>query len=146
HCLRRDDVHEWSTLHTGKQFAIDLFRVLFLAQDQSTAWTTQRLMRRRGDVVSVRHWRRMKTSRDRSRDVCDVSKHPRTDTARNLADPFEVDRARISGSATHEQLRPVLFRNALQLVVIDLFGLFRNAVISNLVTDSRKVHRMAVRQ
>src|ERR1051326_5536070 len=40
----------------------------------------------------------------------------------------------------------MFFSNPLQLVVIDLFGVFRNAVISDLVTESREIQWMTVRQ
>src|ERR1043166_856646 len=40
----------------------------------------------------------------------------------------------------------MFFSNSLQLVVIDLFGVFRNAVISDLVTESREIQWMTVRQ
>src|ERR1041385_5623632 len=40
----------------------------------------------------------------------------------------------------------MFFSDPLQLVVIDLFGVFRNAVISDLVTESREIQWMTVRQ
>src|SRR5687767_1614515 len=88
----------------------------------------------------------MQTSRDRPGYVRDIRKHTRADTPRNLTDPFKIDRARIRRRATHKQLRTMLFRNPLQLVVIDLLRLSGNTVVSDLVTDSRKIHRMTVRQ
>ena len=88
----------------------------------------------------------MQTGGDRSGDVRDVGKHSRADALGDLADAFEIDDARISRRAADEQLRFVLFGDSLQLVVVDLFGLARDAVVGNLVTDAGKVHRMAVRQ
>jgi hypothetical protein len=40
----------------------------------------------------------------------------------------------------------MLFSDFLQLVVIDLFGLFGNPVISNFVAETREIQRMTVRQ
>src|SRR5690349_23879090 len=88
----------------------------------------------------------MLPGRDWSGDVCDVGKHARADTARDLSDALEVDRTRIRRSAADEQLRPVLFSDLLQFVVVDLFRLFRNAVVGNFVTESREVKWMTLRE
>src|ERR1044071_9733903 len=88
----------------------------------------------------------MKSGRDWSSDVGDVGKHPSSDAARDLSDAFEVDRARICRRATDEQLRSMLFSDFLQLVVVDLFSLLRNAVISDLVTEPGEIQWMTMRQ
>ena len=64
----------------------------------------------------------------------------------DFADAIEIDDARISGSATDDQFRFVLFGDSLQLVVVDRFGFARDAIVRDFVTDAGKVHRMAVRQ
>src|SRR5262249_7891416 len=120
--------------------------VLLATQDQTTAWTTQRFMRRRGYVISMRNWRRMQPGSNWTSNVCNISKHARTDTASDLSDAFEIDGARIRRGATDEQFRLMLFRDALQLVVIDLLPLFRNTVVSDFVTKPGKIQRMTVRQ
>src|SRR5688500_18302419 len=137
---------QWTTLNARKQFAIDLFRVLLFAEYQSATWATQRFVRRSRNVIGVRHRRRMQTGGNRPRNVRDVGKHPRADTARNLTDAREVDRAWIRRSTADEQFRTMFFGKPLQLVVVDLFRLFRHAVIRNLVTNTGKVHRMTVRE
>src|SRR6185437_8143107 len=68
------------------------------------------------------------------------------DTPRDLSDAFEIDCARVSRRAADKQFWPVFFRDALQFVVIDLFRLARNTVVSNFVTESGKIQRMTVRQ
>src|SRR5215217_8212594 len=88
----------------------------------------------------------MQAGRDWTSDVRDISKHPRADTASDLSDTLKVDNARIRRRATDKQFRPVLFGYPLQIVIVDLFCLARNTVISNFVTQTRKVQRMTVRQ
>src|ERR1044072_3206907 len=88
----------------------------------------------------------MKTRGDWSSDVGDVGKHPRANTARDLSDTFKIDRARISGSTTDEQLRSMLFSDPLQLVVIDLLSLFPYSIINDFVPESREIQWMTVSQ
>ena len=88
----------------------------------------------------------MQSGCDGSRNVRNVGKHACADTASDLSDAFEVDDAWISRGAADEQLRPVLFGNPLQFVVIDLFSLFRNTVVGNFVTETGEVQRMTVSQ
>src|SRR6185369_6141779 len=102
-------------------------------------------MRRCGYVISVRNRRRMQPGSDGTSDVRDIGKHPRTDTASDLSDAFEVDNTRISRCATNKQFRSMLFSDSLQLVVVDLLGLFRNTVVSDFVTEPGEIQRMTVR-
>src|SRR5687768_3600006 len=79
-------------------------------------------------------------------DVRDIREHARTDTFRDLTDSFEVDDARIRRSAADKQLWLVFFGESLQFVVVNGFGLARNAIVGDLVTQAGKVQRMTVRQ
>ena len=88
----------------------------------------------------------MKSGRDWSSDVRNIGKHARANTARDLADVFKVDYPRISRRATHEQFWSMRLGDLLQLVVVDLFRLARDAVISDFVTETREVQRMPVRE
>src|SRR5947207_9889960 len=54
-CLSGDDVYQRPALNAGKQTSIDFLRVFFLAQNQSTARSTQSFMRGAGDVIRVRY-------------------------------------------------------------------------------------------
>ena len=92
-------MHQWTTLHAGKQLPIDLLRMFFLAKYQPAARAAKRLVRCRSHVISVRHRRRMKVGRNRARDVGDVGKHARADAPGDFADAFEVDNTRIGRSA-----------------------------------------------
>src|SRR6185369_9350500 len=88
----------------------------------------------------------MQPGGDWTSNVCDISKHARTNTASDLPDTLEINCARIRRRTADEQLRPVFFGDSLQLVVIDLLRLARNTVVSNFVTQSRKIQRMSVRK
>ena len=70
----------------------------------------------------------METSNYWPGNVGDVGEHARANTSGNLADAFEVDDPRISRRATDEQFWLVLFGNALQLVIVNRFGLARDAM------------------
>jgi hypothetical protein len=61
--------------------------------------------------------------------VSDVRHNFGLDTAGDLADPGEIDRPRVRRRTTDKKFRPVFFRDPLQLVVIDLFRLTRDAEI-----------------
>src|SRR5512145_2905583 len=98
--------------------------MLFFAKNQTTARSAKSPVSCCRNVVSMRDRRWMQPGSNRPGDVRDVSEHPRADASRNLADAFEIDGARISRRATHEQLRLMLLGNSLQVVVIDLLSLF----------------------
>src|SRR5436190_7202359 len=144
--LGGNDVGQWSTLNAWKELAVNFLRVFLLTKNQSTTRAPQRLVRGTGHIISHRHRRRMQTGGDWTGDVRDVGKYTRANSCRNLTDSLEVDNARIGGSSTDDQPRLVLFGNSLQLVVIDRLSLARNTVISDLITDAGKVHRVSVRQ
>src|SRR5438270_10992632 len=49
----RDHMHEGAALNTGKGLRIDIFGVLFLAQDQTTTRAAQSFMSRAGNKISM---------------------------------------------------------------------------------------------
>ena len=53
--LGGDNVNQRTALHAGKNFAVDLFGMLFFAKNQPGARPAQSLVRRRGNVISVRY-------------------------------------------------------------------------------------------
>src|SRR5216684_4005330 len=107
--------------------------MFFFAKDQTSARAAQGFLRRRGYIIRHRHWRRMQARDDRPGDVRNVREHPRADALRNLADPFEVDDARISRRATDDQSWPLTLRDMLQLVIIDRFRFARDAIVGDFV-------------
>ena len=68
------------------------------------------------------------------------------DALRDLADPREIDDARIRARADHDHLRLVLLGEALQLVVVDALVVLTDAVRNDRVELAREIQRMAVRE
>ena len=69
----------------GKQIAIEVLGVFLAAQDQSAARPAQRLVRRGGDEIGVRHGAGMDARGDQSGDVRHVHEEHRADGMRDLA-------------------------------------------------------------
>ena len=117
--LGGDDVHQRPALDAGEQRSIEVLGVLRAAQHHAAARAAQRLVRRRGHEVGVRHRARMHLRGDEPGDVRHVGDHRRADVAPDLADALEVDDPRIGAGADHDHLRLVLVREPLELVVVD---------------------------
>ena len=128
HRLGGDDVHQRTALETREDRAVDLLGVLRLAHHHPAARTAQRLVGRRGHEMAMRHRRGMKTGGDQSGDVRDVGHEERAGTVGDLAKAREVDRPAVGRGAADDQLRTVLERQALDLVVVDALGLAIDAV------------------
>src|SRR5687768_2846497 len=75
-----------------------------------------------------------------------IGKHSRSDSGGDFTDALEVDYARVGRGAADNKFGLMFFGDALQFVVINLFGLARDSVVRNFVTDTGEVHWMAVRQ
>ena len=70
HGLGGDDVHQRAALDAGEDRRVDLLGdVLVVGQDHAAARTAQRLVRRRGDDVSVRERARMLTAGNEAGEV-----------------------------------------------------------------------------
>ena len=85
-------------------------------------------------------------ARDQAGDVRHVGDHRRPDALRDLADPREIDDARIRARADHDHLRFVFLCEARQLVVIDALIVLADAVRNDRVELAREIQRMAVRE
>src|SRR6185369_16265559 len=55
-CFGRNDVHQRSTLDSGKSLGINFFGKLFSAENKTAAGTTQCLVCRCCDKICVLHW------------------------------------------------------------------------------------------
>ena len=117
--LRGDRVHQRAALHAREVGAVDLRRVLLAAEHEAGARPGERLVRRRGDEVAVRHRVRMQAGGDEAGEVRHVAHQQRTHLVGDLAEPVGLDRARIRGAAADDQLRPHLLRLREHLVVVD---------------------------
>ena len=81
-----------------------------------------------------------------TRDVRHVGHHGGADFFRDGAYAREIDDARIGAGADHDHLRPVLFGELLELVVIDPLVLLADAVRHDRVELAGKIQRMPVRE
>src|SRR3954451_23569098 len=144
--LRRDDVDERAALNSGEERAVEVLRVLGLAEHESGARSAQCLVRRRRHEVGVRHRRRMQPGRNESGDVRDVGHHQRAALVANLADPFEVDDARIRRRAADHEPRLVLLGQPLHLVVVDQLIVLFDVIRDHVEVASRVRQRMTVRE
>src|ERR1051326_7225674 len=84
----------------------------------------------------------MQSCDDRSGNVRDVGKHPRTNALRDFADAFKVDDAWIGRRAAHQQFWLVFFGKPLKFVIIDRLSFARHAIVKNFVAQAGKVKRM----
>ena len=146
HRFGGDDVHQRSALNAWKHRAIEIFGVLLAAQDQAAARAAQRLVRRRGDEIGVRHRTGVNAGRDQSCDVRHVGTDRRANTVGARADPLEIDRPRIRAGADNDHLWLVLGREAIELVVVDPFVVFAHAVRHDGVQLAGEIERVTVRE
>jgi hypothetical protein len=144
--LRGHDVNQGSALKARKHDAVEILRVLGLAQDEPGPRTAERLVRRRRDEIAVRDGARVVPGRHEPGDVGHVRHDLRSDRSRDPPDAREIDDARVRGRAAHDELRLVLARQRLELVVVEgLVGL-AYAVGHERVQLAGEVERMAVGQ
>ncbi len=78
--------------------------------------------------MAVRHRRRVQAGGDQAGDVGDVGHQQRARAVGDLAEAGEVDHPAVGGGAADDELRPVLERQALDLVVVDPLGRAVDAV------------------
>ena len=129
----------------GKRIAVEVLRVLLLAEDQAAARAAKRFVRGGGNEVGVRHGARMHARGDEAGDVRHVDEEQRADGARDFAHTREIDDARIGARADDDHFRFVLVGEAVEFVVVDGFGFLRYAVRDELVRLAGEIQRMAVR-
>ena len=144
--LGRDRVHQRPALHAGEERAVERLRVLLGAEHEAGARAGERLVRRRGDEVRVRHRARVQPGRDEAGEMGHVGHQHRPHLVGDLAEPVGLDRPRIGRAAADDQLRPHLLRLREHLVVVDGHRLARDAVVVELVELPGEVDLQAVRQ
>src|SRR5918996_13331 len=144
--LRSDDVQERPALHPREDGLVDRLGVLLRAEDEPGARAGERLVRRRGDEVAVRHGVRVQPGGDKPGEVRHVAEEERADLVRDLAKAVGLDRARVGRGAADDQLRAVLLREAPHLVEVDEPGLAVDAVADDVVKLPGEVDLEAVRQ
>ena len=103
--LAGDDVHERAALRAGENGAVDLFGKLVAAENDRTARAAQRLVRRAGDDIGIRHRARVHASGDKAADVRHVDHQVRADGIGDGAKARKVDHARIGACPGDDELR-----------------------------------------
>jgi hypothetical protein len=144
--LRRDHVHERPPLQAGEDHFIDSFGVRLPTEDEAAAWATECFVRRCGDKIGVRHWRRMNPRRDEARDMRHIDHQVGPDLFGDLAEPLEVDHAGVGRRPDNQHLRTNLLGLPLHLVVVDPPRLFLYPVRMNLKKLTGETDLAAVRE
>src|SRR5438445_7527785 len=144
--LRGDHVHERAALNVGEDRAVDRLRELRVREDHAAAWTAEGLVRRRRHDLRVADRSRVLPRRDETGEVRHVHEEQRLDRVGDLPQPREIEDARIRRRAGDDELRAVLLRDPLELVVIQHLVVLANSVRGEVVELAREVHRRAVRQ
>ena len=134
--LGRDHLAERPALHAREDGPVDSLRVLLLAEDEPSARAGERLVRRRGDEVAVRHGARVQAGGDEPGVVRHVAEEQGADLVGDLAELVRLDRPRIGRPAADDQLWPVLLRELEHVVVVDHVRLAAHAVVHDRVEAS----------
>ena len=104
----------------------------------------RRLVRGGGDEVGVRDRAGMQPDGHETRDVGHVHHHDGVHLRGHLRDAREIDDARVGAGPDHDHLGPVLARQLLECVVVDLLGVGPHAVGDDLVELPGEVERVPV--
>ena len=146
HGLGGDDVLQRSALKAGENGGVDRLDVLLSAEDQTAPGAAERLVRGRGDHVAVGHGIGMFPRRDEPCDMGHVDEKFRSHLVGDLAEPREVDDARIGAGSGEDHLRLVRDGQFFDLVVVDALGLAVDAVGDHVVELAGEVQRVTVGQ
>ena len=159
--LGSDDVLERAALGAGEHGGVDLLGQvdglhlagldvllgdLVLAQDHAAAGTAQGLVGGGGDNVGIGHGALVNASGDETGDVGHIDHEESADGISDLTELGEVDLAGIGGSAGKDHLGLALLRDAVDLVVVDHFGLIVEGVGDLMEVLAGDVDRAAVGQ
>ena len=139
-------MHERAALRAGENGAVDLFGELVPAEDDRAARAAQRLVRRAGDDIGIRHRARVHARGDKAADVRHVDHQVRADGIGNSAKARKVDHARIGARPGDDELRADLLGHTRERVVVDGLGLGVHAVKMRLKIFPGQRRLAAVRQ
>src|SRR5690606_17069647 len=143
--LTSDHVDQWAALNAGENSRVDGFFVFGLHHDDATTRTAQRLVSGRRHKVSVRHGVGIGTTRNQTSVVGNIHHQQGAVFVSDTCHAFKVDAQGVSRSTTHDQLGLVLFSQALQFVIVQLFVLVQT-VGHEVVQLARGVHGGTVGQ
>src|SRR5688500_1482416 len=136
-------MHQRPALHAGEDLLVELLLVLAAAQREAAARTPQRLVRRRGHDVSVRHGTRMQTAGDETGDVRHVDDEVRFGFVRDLGKARKVDNTRIRAGTRYDDLWTMLSREVADLIIVDA-SVSAEAVCNCLVDLAAEIDGRAV--
>src|ERR1043166_7283495 len=111
--LRGDDVHQGTTLNSRERLRVNFLRVLFFAQDESPARSTESLVRGRGHKISMCNRTGMQACNDEAGDVRDVRQQTSSDCSGDFAHAREINNTRICAGADGDHFWFMLAKSAL---------------------------------
>src|SRR5918998_397297 len=129
HRLAGYRVHEGPALHPGEDAAVHLLGELLAAEDHAAARPAQRLVGRRSHDLAVRDRRGVDVGGDEPRYVGHVREEVGFDLVGDLAEPLELEDARVGARAGQDHPRSLAQRDLAQLVVVYV------AVVADAVVD-----------
>jgi hypothetical protein len=135
-----------AALQAGEHRLVQRGRVLCGRHDHRTAWTAERLVRRRGDHVDVPGRGRVGPAGDQPGDVRDVGRQHGARFGGDLRESGEVDGTRDRRPAAEEDLRPFAQRQVADLVHVDPAGVGPDGVLHGVEPLAGDRHRPAVGQ
>src|SRR5215210_1657007 len=145
HSLAGYGVHERAALHPGEDAAVHLLGELFTAEDHAAAGAPQRLVGGRCDDLAVWDRRGVDVGGDEPCDVGHVGEEESPDLVGDLAEPLELQDARVGAGAGQDHLRLFAQCDLAQLIVV-YKAVVADAVMDEVVGPPREVELRAVRQ
>ena len=139
-------MHERATLHVREHGTVDRFSELGIREDHPATRAAQRLVRGGRHDLRVADRRGVLAGRDETGEVRHIDKKERLDRVGDLTEPREVEDARVRGGAGDDELRAILLRQTLELVVVEHLVLFTDTVGDEVVELAGEVHRGTVRE
>src|SRR5487761_1661867 len=103
-------------------------------------------MRRRCNHMRMRHWRRMDSTRDQTREVRHIDKKERPNLIRNRSHPRKIELPRISAAAADNHLGLLEQRKRLKLIVINRLRVLADLVTDHAIELARKIQLVSMRK
>src|SRR5438128_5143291 len=100
----RDDMHEWTTLHTRKNDFVDRSSKFLLAENHACTRAAQGFVRGRGDYLGVGHRRRMHPASYQSGKMRHVDQIESANFIRDLPHAREINDSWICAAPANNQL------------------------------------------
>ncbi len=132
-CFSGDGVHQGAALDAGKHLAVDLFGILFLAEDDASPGAAQGLVGGGGHHIRVGNGVHVQSGGDQSGDVSHIHHELGAHLVGDLAEAGEVHLAGIGGSACQDHLGLVFQRHLFQFVIVELLGGFIHLIVDDIV-------------